>query len=141
MNIIDRSARAITGTILIASGLLVVGICGLEILRPGRIDRSWLASRMLLGVLTCSGGGLLLYGLKPRQNEYLRSIFFQLLRSGQTEMTVLQFAMAAGVEGDVAKAYLDDRAREYEATFNVGTEGQVLYCFVNALPEGKTAED
>jgi hypothetical protein len=44
-----------------------------------------------------------------------------MLESGQKEMTVLPFAMAARIDGHVA--YLDDRAREYEATFNVG--GQV----------------
>jgi hypothetical protein len=132
----DRSVRAITGTVLILSGLLVVGICGLEIIRPGRIDRGWLVSRMLLGVIPMVGGGVLLARLRPSQNIYLRSIFFQMLESGQSEMTVLQFAMQARIDGEEAKAYLDDRAREYEATFNVGPEGQVLYCFTHALPEG-----
>jgi hypothetical protein len=132
----DRSVRAITGTVLILSGLLVVGICGLEIIRPGPIDRGWLVSRMLLGVIPMAGGGVLLSRLRPSQNVYLRSIFFQMLESGQREMTVLQFAMQARIDGVEAKAYLDDRAREYEATFNVGPEGQVLYCFTHALPEG-----
>jgi hypothetical protein len=133
----DRSVRAITGTVLICSGLLVVGICGLEIIRPGRIDRGWLVSRMLLGVIPMAGGGVLLSRLRPSQNVYLRSIFFQMLESGQMEMTVLQFAMQARIDGVEAKAYLDDRAREYEATFNVGAEGQVLYCFTHALPGGE----
>jgi hypothetical protein len=114
----DRSTRAITGTVLILSGLLVLGICGLEIVKPGRTDRGWLVSRMLLGLIPLAGGGVLLYRLRPSQNVYLRSIFFQRLESGQKEMTVLQFAMAARIDGDVA--YMDDRAREYEATFNVG---------------------
>jgi hypothetical protein len=134
----DRSIRAITGTVLISSGLLVFGICGLEIIKPGRIDRGWLVSRMLLGLIPMAGGGIVLYQLGPSQKAYLRSIFFHLLESGQTEMTVLQFAMKARIEGDVAKAYLDDRAREYEATFNVGPEGQVLYCFTHALPGDKS---
>jgi uncharacterized membrane protein SirB2 len=130
----DRSVRAITGTVLILAGLLVFGICGLEIIKPGRTDRGWLVSRMLLGLIPMVGGGIVLYRLRPSQNAYLRSIFFQMLESGQMEMTVLQFAMKARIDGDVAKAYLDDRAREYEATFNVGTEGQVFYCFTHALP-------
>jgi hypothetical protein len=134
----NKSIRAITATVLIGSGLLVFGICGLEITKPGRIDRGWLVSRALLGIFPMAGGGILLAGLGPSRKAYLRSIFFQMLESGQMEMTVLQFAMKARIDGDVAKAYLDDRAREYEATFNVGPEGQVLYCFTHALPEGNS---
>jgi hypothetical protein len=130
----DKSIRVITATVLMASGLLVFGICGFEITKPGRIDRGWLVSRALLGIFPMAGGGIVLASLRPSRKAYLRSIFFQLLESGQREITVLQFAMQAGIDGAEAKAYLDDRAREYEATFNVGPEGQVLYCFTHALP-------
>jgi hypothetical protein len=129
------SARNIAAAALIAMGVLVFGLCGREILKPGRIDRSWLASRALLGVIPLGTGGVL--WMTGRGKGHLRSVFFQMLKSGTHEMTVLQFAMAAGIDGGEAKDYLDYCAREYDATFGVGTEGQVLYCFGSALPEGK----
>ncbi len=129
------SARRIVATALVALGVVVFGLCGREVLKPGRIDRSWLASRALLGLIPMGAGGLLL--MTGRGKEHLRSVFFQMLESGTREMTVLQFAMAAGIDGGEAKAYLDYCAREYDGTFGVGSEGQVLYCFGSALPEGK----
>jgi hypothetical protein len=53
------SARNIAAAALIAMGVLVFGICGREILKPGRTDRSWLTSRALLGLIPMGTGGVL----------------------------------------------------------------------------------
>jgi ribosomal protein L7/L12 len=61
--------------------------------------------------------------------DRLRSTFFQLLKEGQGHITTLRFAMETGLEGQAAKIYLDDRAREFSANFNVTEDGRISYFF------------
>lgn len=41
----------------------------------------------------------------------------------------MQFAMAANLTGDAAKRYLDERAKEFEANFEVDEQGGIFYRF------------
>jgi hypothetical protein len=110
-------------------------------------------------------GALLIFGLPPiviggtlwftgqqqdqaREAARLRNAFFRLVQQGQGRATVLDFAIAAKLDGDRAKAYLDDRAREFNADFEVSEAGAVLYRFNLAvapetlgLPLGEAAYD
>jgi ribosomal protein L7/L12 len=66
---------------------------------------------------------------QQRERDRLRSTFFQLLQEGQGHINALQFAMRTGLEGQVAKLYLDDRAKEFSANFNISEEGNLSYFF------------
>ncbi len=80
---------------------------------------------------TAAGAGVLLRAAQQRQQteRRLREQFFRLLREGNGALTVLKFAMETGLDGDIARAYLDDRAKEFNATFNVTEEGKFSYYF------------
>jgi ribosomal protein L7/L12 len=63
------------------------------------------------------------------QDRRLRSIFFESLRLSQGRVNVLTFSMQSHLSGSDAKAYLSDRAREFNATFDVDDSGGLTYCF------------
>jgi ribosomal protein L7/L12 len=95
-------------------------------------------------------GGWLAWGSQnASQREHrdrLQSIFFRLLKESNGHLTVIRFAMESGLDGEAAKFYLDDRAKEFNATFNVTETGSISYYFdlsgavSGALP-AKTAEE
>lgn len=63
------------------------------------------------------------------QSNRLKQNFFRLLQEGDGKLTVLRFAMETGLEGDEAKRYLDERAIEFNATFEATSQGAVSYVF------------
>lgn len=62
-------------------------------------------------------------------HDRLQSNFFQVLQQQNGRITPLSLAMATGVSGQVAKAFLDEKAKEFNANFEVDETGNVLYCF------------
>jgi ribosomal protein L7/L12 len=63
------------------------------------------------------------------QRDRLRSAFFNLLKQGNGLITALGFSMETGLEGSEAKAYLDERAKEFSANFEVSETGDLSYRF------------
>ena len=66
---------------------------------------------------------------QKQRSDCLQASFFSLLQQGNGRITPLSFAMATGLTGEIAKTYLDERAREFSANFDVDDEGNVFYCF------------
>ena len=68
---------------------------------------------------------------RKQQEEHnrLQSTFFKLLKQGDGRITALGFAMETGLTGAMAKAYLDERAEEFTANFDVDEEGNMSYRF------------
>ncbi len=64
-----------------------------------------------------------------QEGDRLREVFFDTVRREGGEITVLRFAMEAQISGQDAKQYLDERTKEYNATFNVGEQGEISYKF------------
>jgi hypothetical protein len=64
-----------------------------------------------------------------KKEEYLRSIFFDLIKQNQGLITALDLAMAAKISGTEAKIYLDKFAREFDTHFEVTDEGHIVYKF------------
>jgi hypothetical protein len=91
------------------------------------------AALILLGLPpTLLGSGLLLYGMhrdRQQEQERCRKIFHDLLKANQGEITTIEFAMATGLTGKAAKAYLDELAQEFNASYNVLEEGSISYRF------------
>lgn len=92
-----------------------------------------LAALMLFGLPpTVAGGWLLCQGHDRDQQEMrdrLRSTFFRLLNEGGGHVTVLRFAMETGLDGATAKTYLEERAKEFNASYDVAEEGSITYYF------------
>lgn len=66
---------------------------------------------------------------QQQQRDRLRSVFFKLLQNNNGQITAIRFAMAAGLDGRMAKTFLDDRAREFDAAYNISEEGNISYYF------------
>lgn len=91
------------------------------------------ASLLFVGVPMMAAGSWLLWEgyqkNQAQQQHRLQTSFFQMLQSNSGYITVLQFAMATGLDGRLAKTYLDDRAREFNAVYDVTEEGTISYYF------------
>ena len=91
------------------------------------------AALLLLGIAPLSGAIGLQRSLHHRhqqaQAHYLQRVFYTCLQQGHGQVTVLQFAMQAHLSALEATTYLSDRAREFDATFDVDEAGGITYCF------------
>lgn len=142
-----KLATKITAGILLGIGLPIVLLAGSEILDPKRLPSEKsdaMAALLVLGLPTATlGGWLVRSGHRQQQlaeQDRLRTTFFRLLQEGNGHLTVLRFAMSTGLEGEAAKAYLSDRAREFNASFNISEEGKLSYYFDLGSDVGNAAE-
>lgn len=91
------------------------------------------AALLLLGIAPLSGAMWLKRSLHRQQHQTqadrLRQVFYACLKQGQGRINVLQFSMQAHLSARDATAYLSDRAREFDATFDVDDAGGITYCF------------
>jgi len=88
---------------------------------------------LLFGIPLTGAGGWLAWSLhrqgRKEVQQQLQSIFYQLLKLGHGKITVMQFASETQLTAGVAKQYLDEKATEFNATFNVNEDGEIYYCF------------
>jgi hypothetical protein len=91
------------------------------------------AALLLLGIAPLSGAMWLKRSLHRQhhqtQDQHLRNVFYTCLQQGHGRVNVLQFSMQAHLSAREATAYLSDRAREFDATFDVDEAGGITYCF------------
>ena len=88
-------------------------------------------------------GGVAAFGWwlwRRRQLEIRRQqqVFYGLLQAHQGRVSVLDFAIAANLSAREAKFFLDHRAEEFLANFEVTEKGDMLYVF-NSHFMGKKA--
>jgi hypothetical protein len=67
--------------------------------------------------------------LTQQKNQHLRSQFYQILQTNNGRITLLGFAMQSQLPAAEAKEYLDQKAKEFNANFQVNEEGGVSYHF------------
>jgi hypothetical protein len=94
---------------------------------------------LCFGIAPMALGGWLLWDGKRRQQRFqsghLDDLFYMLLRQNAGTITTLGFAMQSELNGAEAKTFLDDRAREFNANYEVTAQGDVVYVFdVSGLP-------
>lgn len=117
------------GTLLLVSGAYAP--FNHSISRQERVSEAMAC--LLFGLPVTGAGGWLVWSLQQQgrreAQQRLQSIFHQLLKLSHGEISVMQFALEAQLTAAVAKQYLDERAKEFNATFNVSEDGEVYYCF------------
>jgi len=107
---------------------------------PNAYDRDAVVGGIAFGVPTILLGGWLtldLYRQNRREKQaihqqkkaHLQSQFFQMLQENQGEITVLGFAMQSQLPASEARVYLDQKAKEFQANFQVNDQGAVSYHF------------
>lgn len=67
--------------------------------------------------------------LQQQLSDRLQSTFYQMIIENQGRITVLGFAMQSQLPATVARQYLDNKAKEFNANFKVSEEGSVSYHF------------
>ena len=67
--------------------------------------------------------------LKRENTQQLQTQFYQMLLQNQGRVTLLGFAMQSQLPAAEAKKYLDEKAKEFNANFQVNEEGAVSYNF------------
>jgi hypothetical protein len=95
---------------------------------------------LCFGIAPIALGSWLLWDGKRRQQRFqsghLDDVFYTLLRQHAGTITPLGLAMQSELSGAAAKAFLDDRAREFNANYQVTEAGDVVYVFdVSHLPQ------
>ena len=92
---------------------------------------------LAMGLLLTIGGLWKYYQAKQQEHlEQLNEIFYRLLQEHQGQLTTLDFAIAANITGLEAQQYLEERAREFAADFEVNTSGGIVYCFSTVKVSG-----
>ncbi|NEP50283.1 MAG: hypothetical protein F6K65_16285 [Moorea sp. SIO3C2] len=88
---------------------------------------------LIVGIPATFWGVWLTWVMYRQQQEevlqHLQSTFYRLLQDENGRISVLKLAMAAKLPIAVAQDYLDQKAREYDATFEVSEEGRIFYNF------------
>lgn len=67
--------------------------------------------------------------VQTRQQSRLHDVFYRLLQAHHGRITLLDFAMTASISAIAARHYLDHRAKEFAARFEVTEQGDVVYVF------------
>ncbi|GCL36167.1 hypothetical protein SR1949_12690 [Sphaerospermopsis reniformis] len=107
---------------------------------PDYENNDTIVGGIIFGVPSLILGGWLALGLykESRQNkkaitqqnhERLQSQFYQILQANNGKITLLSFAMQSQLPAAEAKEYLDQKAKEFNANFQVNEEGGVSYHF------------
>ena len=88
---------------------------------------------LVFGMPLAAWGGWIVLGLsqdKQRaERDRLNAAFSKLLIQGDGRITPLAFSLETGLAGQMAKVYLDERAKEFDANFDVDDQGNVNYRF------------
>ena len=129
-----RLITKIAAGVLLGFGVPLTFWAVTDIANPKPTDREGsVAVLCFFGIPPIALGGWLIFDgqRRSKQEEYerLQSTFFKLLKQGNGRITALGFAMETGLTGAMAKAYLDERAEEFTANFDVDDEGNMSYRF------------
>ncbi len=127
---------------LLGIGAPIFLLCGTEVFNPKATPSSRedaLAAVLLFGLPPTALGSWLLWShnrrSKQEERDRLRAAFFRLLQENSGHLTVLRFSMETGLEGEAAKVYLDSRAKEFNAAYNITEEGSFSYYFNLEAPK------
>ena len=67
--------------------------------------------------------------LQQQVSDRLQSVFYQMLQENHGRVTVLGFAMHSQLPAAAARQYLDEKAKEFNANFQVNEEGGCIISF------------
>lgn len=84
-------------------------------------------------------GGLMLLKLRDKEqkssSDRLQNTFYKVLKANHGKINVLRFAMEAQLSAEEAKKYLELKAQEFNAAFEISEYGDISYQF-NFLTSG-----
>ena len=131
-----KPLKTIWATVLLSLGIVLIG-SGIYAPFNSAISkeeqREEAIACLVFGVPLAAWGGLIVLGLRQdkqqQERDRLNAAFSKLLTQSDGRITTLAFSMETGLPGNMAKVYLDERAKEFDANFDVDDEGNVNYRF------------
>lgn len=131
-----KPLKIIWATVLLSLGGILIG-SGIYAPFNGDISKQEQGEQaiacLVFGVPLAAWGGWIVLGLsqdKQRaERDRLNAAFSKLLIQGDGRITTLAFSLETGLPGNMAKVYLDERAKEFDANFDVDDQGNVNYRF------------
>lgn len=136
-----KTVRKAGAGLLMFVGVPILFVSGFNLFdgNPGVRELS-LILFSFVGLPPTALGGWLIWGLRQQANQEqleaerlhrhrLNATFFRAIADGNGAITPLQFSMATQISGDEARAFLDSRAKEFDATYDVTAEGTLVYRF------------
>lgn len=125
---------------LVALFLIVAADTVMDAEEPVDEKRSILLGLVILAGAPATVGGVITYSLwqshhyqkattEDQQAELTKQAFYQLVEAEGGAVTVFQFAKAANIDAQAARAYLDEQATAFNANFEVGDNSEIIYRF------------
>lgn len=134
-----RLLQKVLAGVFLSFGLFIVVAVTVELFDPtsDAEDRSGsVAALLLFGLPPTALGAWLIWNLRQQHERSLENLadqqeqrFLQLLQDHKGDLTVLQFATATQLSLEESKAYLDEKAQQLNASFDVLDNGAVVYRF------------
>jgi hypothetical protein len=134
--------KALAG-LLLAFGLVMTvpttaEVIGIKAPPSKRSDSA--VALLCFGIMPIGLGGWLLWDGQRRQQKFqsshLDDVFYTMLLQNGGTISPLGFSMQTALSGAAAKAFLDDRARQFNANYEATAQGDVVYVFdVSHLPQ------
>lgn len=97
------------------------------------VNRNAAIDRIIFSIPTTIASGWLMKSLsrqqQQKQEEHLRSLFFDLLRQNNGRITALDLAMVTNLSGSAATEYIEKRANEFMADSEITATGHIIYQF------------
>jgi hypothetical protein len=123
------------GIVVAILGLLCLLVPVSQVLSSApEVRLRWLGWAGLFGGVSLTAVGVW-YGVdsftqeRRSRREHLQRTFYAMVEAHNGEFSLLQYAKAADISGQQARAYLDERAQEFNATFEVDMDGGIIYRF------------
>ncbi len=100
--------------------------------KPNDKEGNW-AALMILSLPATAIGGWLAWGAykdgNKQSSDRLNSTFFRLLLEGNGHITLVQFAKETQLSIEEARQLLDEKAKEFNASFDTDEKGGISYYF------------
>lgn len=88
---------------------------------------------IIIGVPFVVAGGWLIRGLRQQQQKQIgdriHNTFYRLVTENNGKITVFRFANETQLTATAAKLYLDNKAAEFNASFEIDVNGNIYYQF------------
>lgn len=103
---------------------------------PTEKDKSAALGGIIIGVPAMASGAWIVWGLRKKkeglaidQHRQIETTFLELIQANNGKVTAINFAIATKLSLDESKQYLDKKAAQLNANFDVNEDGGISYQF------------
>ncbi len=88
---------------------------------------------MIFGLPLTAWGSWIAHGIqrdrRDQEQVKLQTAFFKILEETDGQITPLALSMTTGLSGEKTREFLDQKAKEFQANFEVDAQGDLFYRF------------